>query len=54
MSRATKKEIARKLEKALEEAYEIASDMKAYNVARAYSYLEECIEHVIEELKEGE
>ena len=52
---ATKKEIAGKLQKALNEAYEIASDTdtRAHNVACAYSYLEARIEQIIEELKEG-
>lgn len=45
------KEIVEKLEKALEEAYKIESDMRAHNVARAYSYLEARVEQIIEELE---
>ena len=45
------KEIVEKLETALEEAYKIASDTRAHNVACAYSHLEARVEQIIEELE---
>ena len=55
MTLAAKKEIVGKLQKALDEAYKIASDTdtRAHNVACAYSYLETQIEQIILELEEG-